>query len=68
MADLSDINSMVLNKLRLAERQRTKLKKEKKLLSFLTKNRRTTFVTHHRGADERDRKQDRDLTEGGTTC
>lgn len=55
MADLSDINSMVLNKLRLAERQRTKKKKKsrkKKLLSFLTNKRRTTFITHHRGTDE----------------
>ena len=47
-ADLSDINSMVLNKLRLAERQRTKIKKN--LFHFLLMT-TTCFITRHQRAD-----------------
>lgn len=60
-ADLSDINSMVLNKLRLAERQRTKI--QKNLFHFLLMT-TTCFITSHRKSRwerEEDRKQERDL-------
>lgn len=59
--DLSDINSMVLNKLRLAERQRKKLIKNNSF-HFLRMT-TTCFIPRHPGADGTDRWRD-----GRTSC
>lgn len=66
---------MVLNKLRLAERQRTKRKKKKKkTLSFLTNDNHLFYNTPLRSSRAKQRsrqtdgEQDLDFFEGGTIC